>query len=70
MANGTTEHISDWGRALRIQGYLGCVISQDFLVVFLLLKYVYTVEIVAMLFGQPVFAYGLQRDLLAVLTGS
>lgn len=52
MANGTMEHISDWGRALRIQGYLGCVISQDFLVVFLLLKYVYTGEIVAMLLAS------------------
>lgn len=48
------EHISDWGRALRIQGYLGCVISQDFLVVFLLLKYVYTVEIVAVLLARVV----------------
>lgn len=42
-----------WSRALRIQGYLGCAISQDFLTVFLLLKYIYTVEIVAVLLAGP-----------------
>lgn len=40
----------DW--ALRMQGYLGCAISQDFLIVFLLLKDIYAVEIAAVLLAR------------------
>lgn len=59
----------DWSRALRIQGYLGCALSQD-LIVFLMLRYVYAVEIVTVLLARLCFACSLQRDLLAALTGS
>lgn len=41
---------TDW--ALRMQGYLGCAISQHSLIVFLLLKEAYAVEIAAVLLAR------------------
>lgn len=44
---------TDW--ALRMQGYLGCAISQHSLIVFLLLKEAYAVEIAAVLLARLFF---------------